>query len=117
MEYKYPDKFVYGLWVLNHPYDNPEDRDNYEFYSEYDNLDELQAAIKDYIAIDLFNLDDNIVVDEHSLYLDTSFLNYRNFSYECIKNQFRIQKIYILENGNKITQYELEFQEDNNGIK
>ncbi|MFV8480117.1 hypothetical protein ACNQ2O_00650 [Mycoplasma sp. AA7A] len=117
MEYKYPKEFIYGLWVLNYPYDDPEDWDNYEFYGEFDNLFKLQAAIKDYIVVGLFHLDDNVVVDEHSLYLDTSFLTFRDFSYEDIQNQFKIQKIYILENKDKLTQYELECQEDNNGIK
>ncbi|WP_416754781.1 hypothetical protein ACM0JF_01020 [Mycoplasma sp. 654] len=117
MEPKTPKIFIYGLWVLNHPDRDPDDWDNYEFYGEYDNLYKLQAAIKDYIVVDLFNLDDNVVVDEHSLYLDTSFLTFRDFSYEYIQNQFKIQKIYILENGSKLTQYELECEEDNNGIK
>ncbi|MHA3795781.1 hypothetical protein [Mycoplasma sp. VS31B] len=112
MKYKYPENFVYGLWTLWNIDDNPEDSDNFELYGEYKTIRQLEEAMSKYIVDYLFNFPDNLRIKENTLQLDTDCLNFRDFTYEDIKNQFSIQKIYILENGEKKTQYELELEQD-----
>ncbi|MFV8480250.1 hypothetical protein ACNQ2O_01345 [Mycoplasma sp. AA7A] len=115
MKQQYPEKFLYRLWVVDNAItlyadvDNPED---FIEYGEYETLEETDTAIKEFITNTLWEWEYISFINPKTLKLETQDMNFRNFSYEDIKNNFRVEKVYVLPNGQKLAQWELEKLEE-----
>ncbi|MFV8478091.1 hypothetical protein [Mycoplasma sp. B6400] len=115
MAQQYPEEFLYRLWVVDNAItlyadaDNPED---FIEYGEYKTLEETEQAIKEFITNILWEWDYISLINPKTLEIESQNMSFRKFTYEDIKNNFKVERVYVLPNGQKLAQWELEKLEE-----
>ncbi|MHA3828765.1 hypothetical protein [Mycoplasma sp. Z1473D] len=95
-------KFVYRLWVVDNSrtlYADPDDPEDFIEYGDYQTLEEVDTEIKKFITDTLWEWEDIIAISPKTLEIVPQDMRFRRFTYEDIKNNFKIEKIYLLENN------------------